>query len=117
MSFLCPSIARSFLFTALLLLSRLTAEAHAKTSKHSIAANGFTQSCGFNLASYVYNLCPLIDARVSTPDIGIAIMSEDDREGGPSSGKRVFSLNIGGGRGRNREQSLVNQEVFAPEGL
>lgn len=44
-------------------------------------------------------------------------MSEDDREGGPSSGKRVFSLNIGGERGRNREQSLVNQEVFAPEGL
>ncbi|KJA22568.1 hypothetical protein HYPSUDRAFT_40959 [Hypholoma sublateritium FD-334 SS-4] len=116
MSFLCPSIPRSLVFTALLLLSRLTAEAHAKTSKHSIAANGFTESCGFNLGGFVYNLCPLIDARVSAPDIGRAMFG-DDLEGGPSSGRRVFSLDIGAGNGRSPEQSLVNQEVFAVEGL
>ena len=117
MAFLCPSISRSLLFTALLLLSRLAAEAHAKTSKHSIATDSFAQSCAFNLAGYVYNLCPLIDARVSAPDIGIDITSEDDREGGPSSGRRVFSLDIGGRKGRDWELSLVDQEVFATEGL
>ncbi len=117
MSFLCPSIPRSLLFTGLLLLSRLTDEALAKTSKHSIATDSFAQSCAFNLAGYVYNLCPLIDARVAAPDISIDMISEDDREGGPSFGRRVFSLDIGGRKGRDWELSLVDQEVFAAEGL
>jgi len=117
MLFLCPSIPQSFLFTTLLLLSQLTAGSHAKTFKRTIPVNGFGRHCAFELGGNAYNLCPLTGARISAPDISMAIMSEDHRGEGPSSGKRVFSLNIGRanigrGNGRDQEQSLVNHKTF-----
>jgi hypothetical protein len=88
----------SFLLTAFLLISHLAAQSHAaETFMRTIPNSDLRLNCALTLGGYEYDLCPLVRQTVLVEEIKVDDGNEDEnREEGPSSGRRFFEVNLGG---------------------